>query len=254
MRIYDKRIFHRNTDCQHFILTRLCCYFEADSNPVNTRVSRWFCQRTDTLQIYLGGNLFGRPVMEALWLINHSLGGGASAESWFLAFRREGDYSKHIFWVLLCGPHIINSPVIAFRLLWGNRAKGYDITQHLPIIKFYQQESTGGLLGSVKLVWTTFSITNSPPVRSQQCPKVRRMLFVTLDAWHCARHKCRIGAICPWGVGAEISHLKWKLPETEIQKSLSILKAHHFLSALQKLGKSVLKQTAAKNQAQSNRH
>lgn len=102
------------------------------------------CQRIDTVLIYLGGYLFVRPVMEALWLINHSSGRGASAESWFLAFRREGDYSKHIFWVLLCGPHIINSPVIAFHLLWGNRAKGYDITQDLPIIKFYQWESTKG--------------------------------------------------------------------------------------------------------------
>lgn len=114
-------------------------------------------------------------------------------------FIREGDYSKHIFWVLLCGPHIINSPIIAFHLLWGNRVKGYDITQDLPLIKFYQRDSTRGALGSVKLVWTSFSITNSPPVRSQQCPKVSRVLFVTLDAWQCALHECKICAICPQG-------------------------------------------------------
>lgn len=52
----------------------------------------------------------------------------------------------------------------------------------------------GGLVGSVNLVWTTFSITNSPPVRSQQCPKVRRVLFVTPDAWQCALDKCKICA------------------------------------------------------------
>lgn len=37
-----------------------------------------------------------------------------------------------------------------------------------------------------------------------------------------------------------------KLPEREIQKSLNILKAHQFLSALQEQGKSTLKQAAVK--------
>lgn len=76
-----------------------------------------------------------RPVIKAPGLINHSSGGGD--ESRFVAFRREGDYSQRIFRALLRGPHIINSPDIAFHLLQGNRAKGYDITQDLAIIKFY---------------------------------------------------------------------------------------------------------------------
>ena len=42
-----------------------------------------------------------------------------------------------------------------------------------------------------------------------------------------------------------------KVPEREIQKSLSILKAHRAPSALQKLGKSVSKQTAVKKGAVS---
>lgn len=42
-----------------------------------------------------------------------------------------------------------------------------------------------------------------------------------------------------------------KLPEREIQKSLSILKAHHFLSALQEQEKSVFEEDSSKKGAVS---
>lgn len=42
-----------------------------------------------------------------------------------------------------------------------------------------------------------------------------------------------------------------KLPEREIQKSLSILKAHHFLSALQEQEKSVFEEDSSRKGAVS---
>lgn len=173
--------------------------------------------------------------MEALWLINHSSGRGANAESRFLAFRWEGDYSKHFFWVLLCGPHIINSPVIAFHLLWGNKAKGYAITHDLPIINYHRRENTRRVLGSVKLVWMHFQRQTTLLWEVNNAPKVRRALFVTLDARQCINAKYVLSACRGnWELTSET-----KQPEREIQKSLNILKAHQLLSALQEQGKSM---------------
>lgn len=69
-------------------------------------------------------------VSAALRLINHSSNRAESrarADSWHLKWR-EGHYSKHIFRMLLRGPHTIYSLVIVFFLLRGHRAKAYDIT------------------------------------------------------------------------------------------------------------------------------
>lgn len=201
------------------------------------------CHRIDTLLIYLGGYLFVSPVMEALWLINHSSGRGASAESGFLAFRREGDYSKHIFWVLRCGPHIINSPVIAFHLLWGNRVEGIWYHPGLANNKILSARKHQGVIGKCQA-----SLNHIFNNKQPSCEKWTTAQGETRAICHSGRidNVRRINAKYALPSNWGVSHLKLKLPEREIQKSLSILKARHFLSALKERGESVSKQTAVK--------
>lgn len=122
--------------------------------------------------------------MEALWLINHSSGREASAESPVLAFRQQEDYIKHIFWVLLRGPLIINPPVIPFHLQQAKRVKGSRCKLSIVHLFLCKKAPPGGNRKGPSIQNHIFD-NKQHSGESQQCPKVRCLLFITLEAWQC---------------------------------------------------------------------